>query len=90
MSACVDARLFHYVPMLLFDLFRASPCWLAALWLLQVQANLVALRFLPTLQNGVQVAALLLFEARRSGYCVGVCGGVKDNPAFLVLAFSTP
>ena len=33
--------------------FRASPCWLAALWLLQVQANLVALRFLPTLQNGV-------------------------------------
>ena len=31
MSACVDARLFHYVPMLLFDLFRASPCWLAAL-----------------------------------------------------------
>ena len=31
MSACVDARLLHYVPMLLFDLFRASPCWLAAL-----------------------------------------------------------
>ena len=27
MSACVDARLLHYVPMLLFDLFRAmSAC----------------------------------------------------------------
>ena len=35
--------------------FCASPCWLAALWLLQVQANLVALRVLPTLQNGVSV-----------------------------------
>ena len=35
--------------------FRASPCWLAALWLLQVQANLVALRVLPTLQHGVSV-----------------------------------
>ena len=51
MSACVDAR----VPLLLFDLFRASPCWLAALWPLQVQANLVALRVLPTLQNGVSM-----------------------------------
>ena len=35
--------------------FRASPCWLAALWPLQVQANLVALRVLPMLQNGVSV-----------------------------------
>ena len=46
--------------------------------------------FADASERGVQVALLLLFEARRSGYCVGVCGGVKDNPAFLVLAFSTP
>ena len=51
MSACVDAR----VPLLLFDLFRASPCWLAALWPLQVQANLVAFRVMPMLPNGVSV-----------------------------------
>ena len=89
MSACVDAR----VPLLLFDLFRASPCWLAALWLLQVQANLVAFRVLPMLQNGVSVLGsrwggqpacfalsrlrLFLFEARLSGYCVREGGGVK-------------
>ena len=79
--------------MLLFDLFRASPCWLAALWLLQVQANLVAFRVLPMLQNGVSVLGsrwggqpacfalsrlrLFLFEARLSGYCVREGGGVK-------------
>ena len=97
MSACVDARLLHYVPMLLFDLFRASPCWLAALR--GGAFGLAALGsckkscsscFADASERGVQVALLLLFEARRSGYCVGVCGGVKDNPAFLVLAFSTP
>ena len=97
MSACVDARLFHYVPMLLFDLFRASPCWLAALR--GGAFGLAALGsckkscsscFADASERGVQVAVLLLFEARRSGYCVGVCGGIKDNPAFLVLAFSTP
>ena len=43
-------------------------------WLLQVQADLVALRVLPMLQNGVSVLVsrlrLLLFEARLSGCCV--------------------
>ena len=42
------------------------------------------------LQNGVSRLRLLLFEARLSGYCVRACGGVKDNPGFLVLVFSTP
>ena len=47
--------------------------------------------FADALERGVQVAVLLLFEARRSGYCVRACGEVKGvNPAFLVLAFSTP
>ena len=46
--------------------------------------------FADASERGVQVAVLLLFEARRSGYYVRACGGVKDNPAFLVLAFSTP
>ena len=46
--------------------------------------------FADASERGVQVAVLLLFEARRSGYCVRACGGVKGvNPAFLVLAFST-
>ena len=45
--------------------------------------------FADASERGVQVAVLLLLEARRSGCCVGVCGGVRDNPAFLVLAFGT-
>ena len=46
--------------------------------------------FCRCFRTGCPGTVLLLFEARRSGYCVRACGGVKGvNPAFLVLAFST-
>ena len=71
--------------------FRASPCWLAALWPLQVQANLVALRVLPTLQNGVSRLRFCFCLRLDVQVTVSVLAGeVKGiNPGFLVLGFST-
>ena len=64
-----DARFFYYVPMLLFDLFCASPSWLGAGEALAALSSCKksCSSCVPMLQKrGVQVAVLLLFEARRS------------------------
>ena len=46
--------------------------------------------FCRRFRTGCPGSGLLLLEARRSGYCVRACGGVKGiNPGFLVLGFST-